>query len=150
LDYENRIRKYYDILANNEINARTYFKNNSEKRKGKSGVVNDFPDNPGVYVIVRKNEYTKKPLVLYVGKTTTIRSIKERLGDHFSSNKPNVCGSYFCKVLMQICQNEECVNDIRWSDNTLVYFIGLKDYNDEFITDVCNFTNQKLKPKLND
>ena len=47
MDYNSIIEKYSEQLAKNKITAKTFFKNNDEKRIGKSGIVNDFPKNPG-------------------------------------------------------------------------------------------------------
>lgn len=63
---------------------------------------------PDIYVLLRRVNFpdrdyttrgvnTQTPLVMYVGKTTAKRSIKERLNDHFGGNKMNYQGSQFRK-----------------------------------------------------
>ena len=75
---------------------------------------------------------TKTPIVLYVGKTFARRNLKDRLKDHFGGKKLNFQGSQFRKFLMQVCQDEETVKKVLWSENTLIAHIAIEE-SDEVI-----------------
>src|SRR5436305_643688 len=90
----------------------------------------EYPDAPGVYLILRRCQLplqgyryrgvsTRKPVALYVGKTTPRRTIRRRLRDHFGHSEPNYQGSQFAKILLQIIQDESVVQNILWSDDTI-------------------------------
>ena len=86
--------RYVEELAKQIKHAKPYYVDSDAKLNGGNSKVNDFPNESGVYVIIRRvdlpqNDYTtvgvntKSPIVIYVGKTTARRTIKQRLSDHF-------------------------------------------------------------------
>ena len=91
---------------------------------------------------------TKTPIVLYVGKTTSRRSIRDRLRDHFGGHKLNFQGSQFRKFLMQVCQDIEAVKRILWSENTLIASVPIND-TDEVIDFVENLAIRVFQPRFN-
>ena len=120
---------------------------------------NKFPNHPGVYVIMRKVlpkdgyrykgiETIESPLILYVGKTTAKRSIKARLVDHFGGLKPNYQSSQFRKFIYQVCQDDEAVKNIVWSENTLIATVSIEEP-DEVIDCVEKLAMQVFRPRFN-
>ena len=150
---------YIERLAREIASAQPYYADPSAKLSGKSSKPNVFPSKPGIYLILRRvalphTDYTTRgvntqsPLVLYVGKTTTKRTIKQRLADHFAGNKPNYQGSQFRKFLFQVCQEHETVKRILWSPNTLVACVPVEE-SDEVIDFVENLAIQVFRPRFN-
>ena len=140
---------YIEDLLRSLKNPKPFYKDFSKKKDNKSSEINDFPASPGVYVVIRENNLSVNPIVLYVGKTTVNRGIKDRLSDHFRKRTPNVNGSQFCKILMQICQDSTCVMRILWSEKTKIGTVSIENENDEMISRVEELAIQVLKPKLN-
>ena len=150
---------YIEKLALEIKNAKPYYVASASKLKGAKSRTNQFPNNPGVYLILRKvdmenKDYTRKglntkiPIVLYIGKTFARGSIKKRLADHFGGKKLNFQGSQFRKLLMQICQDEEIVKKILWSENTLIASIAIEE-SDEVIDIVEKIAIQVFQPRFN-
>ena len=88
---------YVEQLASNMKNALPYYEDGEARLRGEKSRKNKFPNEPGVYVIFRKCDIpeinyrykglsTKSPIAIYVGKTTSRRSIAQRLTDHFGGN----------------------------------------------------------------
>ena len=83
---------YIEALATAIREARPYYVDSEARLGGARSRTNDFPTKPGIYLILRRvnldsKDYTtrgvntQQPLVLYVGKTTSRRAIRERLAD---------------------------------------------------------------------
>lgn len=150
---------HIEKLALEIKNAKPYFVNSASKLIGAKSRINQFPNKPGVYLILRRVDMesfdytreglnTKSPIVLYVGKTTSRRSIRKRLADHFGGIKLNFQSSQFRKILMQICQDEDMVKKILWSENTLIASVEIEE-SDEVIDYVENLAIQVFKPRFN-
>ena len=90
----------------------------------------------------------KMPIVLYVGKTTSKRSIKERLYDHFGGSKANYQGSQFRKFLYQVIQEKAAVKKILWSNDTLVACVPIEEA-DDVIDSVERLAIQVFQPRFN-
>jgi hypothetical protein len=91
---------------------------------------------------------TKRPIAIYVGKTTSRRTIGKRLSDHFGGNKLNFQGSQFVKFLMQLLQDEGEVQRFLWSTNTLIACVPVKE-GDDVISAVEKLAMQVLLPRFN-
>jgi hypothetical protein len=91
---------------------------------------------------------TQTLLVLYVGKTTSRRALKQRLADHFGGTTPNYQGSQFRKFLFQVCQDHDTVKRILWSSDTLVACVEI-DEGDEVIDAVEKLAIQVFQPRFN-
>ena len=100
--------RYIEELARTIPTAQPYYADGAARLAGKESKVNPFPNKPGVYLVLRRvalpdTDYstrgvnTQTPLVLYVGKTTSRRALKQRLADHFGGTSPNYQGSQFRK-----------------------------------------------------
>jgi hypothetical protein len=150
---------YIEALANAIPNAKPYYLDSESKLHGVGSKSNKFPIKPGIYLILRRvdlphTDYTthgvntQTPIVLYVGKTTSRRSIKKRLADHFGGNKPNYQGSQFRKFLFQVCQDHEIVKKILWSKDTLIACVEIEE-GDEVIDYVENLAIQVFQPRFN-
>lgn len=152
--------KYVEELARSiSKNPQPYYEDSDARLNGEHSPINDFPSTPGVYVIMRKVlskdgyqykgvETIESPLILYVGKTTSKRSIKARLSDHFGGKKPNYQSSQFRKFLYQICQDDEGVRNILWSANTLIATVSIEEA-DEVIDCVEKLAMQVFRPRFN-
>ena len=156
-----RLRKaaYIEELAEAIKDAKPYYADSGAKLRGLNSRINQFPKSPGVYLILRKVELpdkgyqtkgvnTKFPLVLYVGKTTAKRTIRERLHDHFGRIIMSYQGSQFRKFLYQVIQNEEALKTVLWSDSTLIACVPI-EASDEVIDYVENLAIQVFKPRFN-
>jgi hypothetical protein len=150
---------YIEKLADNLKNALPYYEDGEARLRGEKSKKNKFPKGPGVYVILRKCDIpeidyrykglkTKNPLAIYVGKTTSRRTIAQRLGDHFGNTKPNFQGSQFVKFLMQIVQDEAEVKRILWSSDTLIACVPIEG-GDEVIDAVEKLAMQVFVPRFN-
>ena len=150
---------YVEELARAIVDARPYYLDATAKLEGQPTKANRFPNLPGVYLILRRvnlpdTDYTtrgvntKSPIVLYVGKTTSRRALKERLKDHFGGIKPNYQGSQFKKFLFQVCQDHDAVRRILWSPDTLVATVAIEE-GDEVIDYVENLAMQVFQPRFN-
>ena len=150
---------YIEVLANNLKRALPYYKDGEARLRGETSKKNKFPKEPGVYVILRKCDIpevdyrhkglaTKTPLALYVGKTTSRRTIAQRLSDHFGKTKPNFQGSQFVKFLMQIIQDEVEVRRILWSPNTLIACVPIRE-GDDVIDAVEKLAMTVFTPRFN-
>jgi hypothetical protein len=152
--------KYVEQLSRSIAeNAMPYFADSLARLNGESSRINKFPNHPGVYVIMRKVlpkdgyrykgiETIESPLILYVGKTTAKRSIKARLVDHFGGLKPNYQSSQFRKFIYQVCQDDEAVKNIVWSENTLIATVSIEEP-DEVIDCVEKLAMQVFRPRFN-
>lgn len=154
-----KVSRYIEELARNIKNALPYYEDGQARLRGEKSRKNEFPKEPGVYVILRKCDIpevdyrykglaTKSPLALYVGKTTARRTIAQRLGDHFGNKKPNFQGSQFIKFLMQIVQDEAEVLRILWSSDTLVACVPITE-GDDVIAAVEKLAMQVFAPRFN-
>lgn len=150
---------YIEKLALEIKNAKPYYVDSASKLIGMKTPTNQFPKKPGVYLILRRvqmesGDYTRKglntksPMVLYVGKTFARRNIKDRLKDHFGGKRLNFQGSQFRKFLMQVCQDEEMVKKILWSENTLIVTVPIEEP-DEVIDFVENLVIRVFQPRFN-
>jgi len=158
----NRNKKYahyIEELSRSILSAKPYYVDPGARINGESSKVTEFPDRPGIYIILRKvqivdNDYTTKgvntkiPLVLYVGKTTSRRSIKRRLFDHFGGIKPNYQGSQFKKFLYQVCQEHEMVKRILCSPNTLIAAVAIEE-DDTIIDFIEKLAIKVFQPRFN-
>ena len=153
------ISGYVEQLACSIKGAVPYYSNGPDKLSGEKTIKNQFPQKPGVYIILRKCQFvednyrykglsTKSPVVLYVGKTTSRRSIAKRLGDHFGNAKPNFQGSQFVRFLMQVVQDEDAVIRILYSPKTLIACVPI-DESDEVIDAVEKLAMQVIEPRFN-
>ena len=151
--------EYIEDLALNIKDASPYYEDSLARLRGEKSKKNEFPKEPGVYIILRKCKIPeinyrykglspKSPIVLYVGKTTSKRTIARRLVDHFGNNKPNFQGSQFVKFLMQIVQDEEEVRKILLSSNTIIASVPVTD-GDELIDAVEKLAMQVFAPRFN-
>jgi hypothetical protein len=154
-----KLSHYLEALARSIADAKPYYMDSAAKLHGHGSAVNEFPPKPGIYLILRRvnlpgTDYTMRcvntqtPLVMYVGKTTSRRSVKRRLADHFGGNKPNYQGSQFRKFLFQICQDHDVVKRILWSKDTLIASIEIEE-GDEVIDYVENLAIQVFQPRFN-
>jgi len=150
---------YIEELANNLKNALPYYEDGSARLHGEKSKKNKFPKEPGVYIILRrcniqeinyryKGIARKSPLVLYVGKTTSRRTIAQRLSDHFGYSRPNFQGSQFVKFLMQIMQDEAEVKRFLWSPKTLIACVPIEG-GDDVIDAVEKLAMQVFQPRFN-
>jgi hypothetical protein len=150
---------YIEQLANNIKNALPYYEDGGARLRGEKSRKNKFPREPGVYIILRKCDIQeinyrykgiarKSPLALYVGKTTTRRTIARRLRDHFGNEKPNFHGSQFVKFLMQIIQDEDGVNRFLWFPNTLIACVPIEG-GDDVIDAVEKLAMHVFQPRFN-
>lgn len=150
---------YIERLAQSISTAIPYHIDPDAKLTGLTSKANIFPNAPGVYLIMRKvdlpdTDYTtrgvntKAPLILYVGKTTSRRTIKDRLSDHFSGNKLNYQRSQFRKFLYQVCQDHSAVKRILWSANTLIACVPIEE-DDVVIDSVEKLAIQVFRPRFN-
>ena len=137
---------YIEELSRKIKTAKPYYVDSNAKLIGGKSKIHNFPNQPGVYLIMRKvdlphKDYTtegvntQSPLVIYVGKTTTRRTIKRRLADHFGGIKLSYQGSQFRKFIFQICQDHEVVKSILWSKDTLIACVPIPE-GDEVIDTV--------------
>lgn len=151
--------RYIEELARAIPTAQPYYADGAARLAGKDSKVNPFPNKPGVYLILRRvtlpeTDYstrgvnTQTPLVLYVGKTTSRRALKQRLADHFGGTTPNYQGSQFRKFLFQVCQDHDTVKRILWSRYTLVACVEI-DEGDEVIDAVEKLAIQVFQPRFN-
>ena len=151
--------RYVEELAKQIKHAKPYYVDSDAKLNGGNSKVNDFPNESGVYLIMRRvdlpqNDYTtvgvntKSPIVIYVGKTTARRSIKQRLSDHFGGVKLSYQGSQFRKFIFQICQNDDVVKSILWSKDTLIACVPVPEQ-DEVIDIVEKIAMQVFQPRFN-
>jgi hypothetical protein len=151
--------RYVETLVLSFADARPYFVDPNAKKNGQASKVSKFPNGAGVYAILRRvnlaeDDYTmygvntQSPIVLYVGKTTSRRSIAKRLADHFGGEKPNYQRSQFRKFLYQICQDHEAVKHILWSHDTLIATVEVPE-GDEVISIVERLAMQVLQPRFN-
>ena len=150
---------YIEGLAKDISTAKPYYVDGAARLAGKESKVNSFPGKPGVYLILRRvklpdTDYstrgvnTQSPLVLYVGKTTSRRALKQRLADHFGGTTPNYQGSQFRKFLFQVCQDHDTVKRILWSSETLVACVEI-DEGDDVIDAVEKLAIQVFQPRFN-
>ena len=150
---------YIEQLAREIAVAKPYYVDPQARLAGESSKAHTFPNTPGIYLILRRVNLpgtgyalrgvnTEVPLVLYVGKTTSKRALKERLNDHFGGNKPNYQGSQFKKFLFQVCQDHDVVKQILWSPDTLVACVPIEE-GDEVIDFVENLAIQVFHPRFN-
>lgn len=154
-----RLSHYIESLAHAFADAKPYYVDGAARCLGQPSAANSFPRRPGVYAILRRvripdNDYTTRgvnthsPLVLYVGKTTSRRSLSQRLADHFGGMKSNYQGSQFRKFLFQVVQDHEIVKRILWSNDTLIA-CAIVEEGDEVIDYVENLAIQALHPRFN-
>src|SRR5918912_2808600 len=126
-----KVAGYVEMLASNIALALPYFNRSPLEFGWGECEVNDFPSESGVYAILRRCTIAKEgyryqgltpknPIVLYVGKASSVRTIRRRLRDHFGNREPNFQGSQFVKFLMQVVQDEEMVKRILWSPSTII------------------------------
>jgi hypothetical protein len=151
--------RYIEELARTIPTAQPYYADGAARLAGKESKVNPFPNKPGVYLVLRRvalphTDYstrgvnTQSPLVLYVGKTTSRRALKQRLADHFGGTTPNYQGSQFRKFLFQVCQDHDTVKRILWSSDTLVACVEI-DEGDEVIDAVEKLAIQVFPFRFN-
>lgn len=91
---------------------------------------------------------TQSPIIIYVGKTTTRKTIRKRLADHFAGIKPNYQGSQFRKFLFQICQDHDVVKSILWSKDTFIACVPIPE-RDEVIDTVEKLAMHVFQPRFN-
>lgn len=150
---------YIEELSRSIAHAKPYYVDSEAKLKGENSKVNSFSNSPGLYIILRRvdlpdDDYTtkgvntKSPLVLYVGKTTSKRAVKDRLKDHFAGIKFSYQGSQFRKFLFQIVQDTDVVKKILWSKDTLIAIVEINE-DDDVIDYVENLAIQDFKPRFN-
>ena len=150
---------YVEKLARNLKKALPYYEDGLAKLQGEKSRKNKFPNDPGVYVILRKCDIpeinyrykglsTKSPIAIYVGKATSKRTIAKRLSDHFGGTKLNFQGSQFVKFLMQLIQDEGEVQRFLWSPNTLIACVPVKE-GDDVINAVEKLAMQVFLPRFN-
>ena len=149
---------YIEKLARAIDEALPYWEDSDARLRGERSKRNLFPKGPGVYVILRRvnvrggrrvqEANAVSPLVLYVGKTTSRRAVKDRLSDHFGGGKPNYGGSQFTKFLFQLCQDDESVQRILWSKDMLIAAVEIKE-GDPVIDAVERLAMQVFKPRFN-
>jgi hypothetical protein len=151
--------RYVEELARNLKKALPYYEDGLAKLQGEKSRKNKFPNDPGVYAILRKSDIpeinyrykglsTKSPIAIYVGKATSKRTIAKRLSDHFGGNKLNFQGSQFVKFLMQLIQDEAEVQRFLWSPNTLIACVPVKE-GDDVISAVEKLAMQVFLPRFN-
>jgi len=154
-----RANDYVKQLKRAIRHAKPYFKEAPSGQASRLPQRNSFPDKPGVYLILRKvtiagkdSRYRKlhraSPMVLYVGRTKSRRTIAERLVDSFGKLKLNFGGSQFLKVLMQVIQDEAVVKTILWSPQTLVAAVPITE-GDQMLNMVKQLATQFFHPRLN-
>jgi hypothetical protein len=77
--------RYVEELARNLKKALPYYEDGLAKLQGEKSRKNKFPNDPGVYAILRKSDIpeinyrykglsTKSPIAIYVGKATSKRT----------------------------------------------------------------------------
>ena len=154
------IAHYIESLARSISSSKPYYIDNQARFTKRQSKANIFPSKPGVYLILRyvnlpdidyttRGVNTKSPLILYVGRTTSKRSIKARLNDHFSGGKRlSYQGSQFRKFLYQLCQDHDMVKKILWSDSTRIASVVVEE-EDQIIEAVENLAIQIFKPRFN-
>jgi hypothetical protein len=154
-----KVAGYIETLASNISLALPYYKHSPLEVGWHACERNSFPSASGVYTIMRRCEIVgdgyryqglnpKKPIVLYVGKATKIRSIKNRLRDHFGNREPNFQGSQFVKFLMQVVQDEKMVKEILWSPSTVIACVPVTE-RDEIIDAVERLAIRVFEPRFN-
>jgi hypothetical protein len=154
-----KVTSYVEALARAISNAQPYYIDSKSKLEGGKSRKNVFPEKPGVYIILRRVRLpdegyitcgvnTKSPLALYVGKTTAIRTIRDRLTDHFGGEKPKYQGSQFRKFLYQVVQDHNAVKRILWSNDTLVASVPVCE-KDEVIDAVEKLAIHVFQPRFN-
>ena len=150
---------YIEALSRSILTAVPYYVDSLAKLNGGKSGTNEFPNKPGVYLILRRINITdvdyttrgvntKVPLVLYVGKTSARRTIRKRLGDHFGGLKPNYQGSQFRKFLFQICQDHEMVKRILWGPDTLIATQEIEE-DDKVIDFIETLAIKVFQPRFN-
>src|SRR5262245_48196281 len=153
------IATYVERLAHATSQAQPFFKQSPLHQPWKECERNNFPREPGVYLILRsvRNGNTgyryaglvpASPLVLYVGRTTSRRSIYQRLCDHFGAQSPNFQGSQFLKFLMQVVQDEEIVKRIIWSPTTTIASVAVPE-NESILAAVERLAIAVFAPRFN-
>lgn len=150
---------YVEMLARSISQANPYFKQSPMECPWEECERNVFPSHPGVYAILRRVSIAGSgyryaglnpisPIVLYIGRTSARRSIRQRLRDHFGCKQPNYQGSQFVKFLMQVVQDETAVKRILWSPSTLVACVGVTD-GEQVLETVERLAMQVFSPRFN-
>jgi len=119
---------------------------------GEKGRVAKFPDEPGVYAIVRYFRFRgrMRPRVLYVGIAHQ-STIRLRLATHFrrKNNPEDYNGSRFANAMWEIVQSDEDVFRLLKSSDTRIAAIGIPDRSKGYLEDLERLCIQVLNPLLN-
>lgn len=154
-----KVAGYVEMLVSNLAFALPYFYKSPLDVGWEKCERNSFPSESGIYAILRRCPIAKagyryqglspkNPIVLYVGKASSVRTIKQRLRDHFGNREPNFQGSQFVKFLMQVVQDEETVKRIIWSPSTIIACVPVTE-SDAVISVVERLAIQILEPRFN-
>jgi excinuclease UvrABC nuclease subunit len=154
-----KVAGYVEMLVSNLTIALPYFYTSPLDVGWEKCERNSFPSEPGIYAILRRCAIAKEgyryqglnpinPIVLYVGKASSVRTIGRRLRDHFGNREPNFQGSQFVKFLMQVVQDEEMVKRLLWSPSTIIACVPVTE-SDAVISAVERLAIQILEPRFN-
>mgnify|MGYP002154995084 CR=1 FL=1 len=117
------------------------------------GRINNFPDEAGVYAVVRLFSSKGKihPRVLYVGISHKA-GLKKRLSDHFGKKRSNpdfYSGSRFVNALWEIIQNEDTVYRVLNNDDTRIAVVPIPSASKRYLEYLERLAIQTLQPLLN-
>jgi len=117
------------------------------------GRINDFPDESGIYAVVRffSSKGKSHPRVLYVGISHKA-GLKKRLSDHFGKKKSHpdfYSGSRFVNALWEIIQDEDMVYRVLNNDDTRVAVVPIPDTGKRRLEFLERLAIQTLQPLLN-
>lgn len=120
---------------------------------GSSGTISDFPNQPGIYAVVRL--FTTKgkphPRVLYVGISHRA-GLKKRLSDHFDKKRSHpdfYSGSRFVNALWEMVQDENQVYRVLNDDKTRVAVVPIPGGSKRYLESLEHLAIQTLQPLLN-